>query len=583
MIWTRPWLLLLLVPWLLFMVWQWRRARSTGRWSQVMDPHLLSALGYRAGQQRQPALSLALGLAGVLLIVALAGPARSLAGGTSLSQGSLVVVLDNSLSMAVEDMAPSRLVRARRTVLDWAGSGLFQRTAVIAYSGTAHWLTPFTRDVETLQLQLNQLDPYLMPQYGNRPDRAFARVQEKLKEWPGQRVHILWLTDDASPERAGAIQTRLTQSGRLWIMPFGTEAGGPIPLPNNQGFLNDGSQMVVPRLERTEFSRTAEQLGARVLAPGQQPQAAWLGTAGREASQERAVREFGYWLLVPALMLLLPWYRRGLVYALPAFILLQPPAAEAAQWTDWLLKNREQRAWQAMQEGEYEQAESLSRRPTIDASAAFRQGDYDKAIDHWAELDTPGADFNRGNALVRQGELEAALEAYQRAIDQGHKAARENHRKVKEFLERQQQGSEKQQKQQSSENQQDSGQPSSQSDSESQSGQQNQQSGNESNQPSQPQSESNESEGSQSDSDSRSNNESQPADDAQQAKEPGDGEPQPGQQEADPAERLRQQAVEQLLNQVPRAPESILRHKFQYQYEKDPERQGSNEQETPTW
>ncbi|GGX73592.1 VWA domain-containing protein [Saccharospirillum salsuginis] len=576
MIWTRPWLLLLLVPWLLFMAWQWRRARSAGRWSQVMDPQLLSALGYRAGQQRQPGLSLALGLAGVLLIVALAGPARSLAGGTALSQGSLVVVLDNSLSMAVEDLSPSRLVRARRTALDWAGSSLFQRTAVIAYSGTAHWLTPFTRDVETLQLQLNQLDPYLMPQYGNRPDRAFARVREKLAEWPEQRVHLLWLTDDASPERLGDIQTNLTQNGQVWIMPFGTEAGGPIPLPNNQGFLNDGSQMVVPRLERAEFSQAAEQLGARVLAPGQQPQAAWLGTAGREASEERAVREFGYWLLIPALMLLLPWYRRGLVYALPAMVLLQPPAAEAAQWTDWLLKNREQRAWQALNEGEHEQAEALSRRPAIDASAAFRQGDYDEAIDHWAELDTPAAHFNRGNALVRQGELEPALEAYQRAIDLGHEAARENHRKVKDFLERQQQGSG---------NQQNSEQQPSDSDSEGQSGQDNPQSGDESNQPSQSESESNQPESSPSDSDPRSSNESQSqqADDAQQAEEPGDGEPQPGQQQADSAERLRQQAVEQLLNQVPSAPESILRHKFQYQYEKDPERQGSNEQETPTW
>jgi len=582
MILTRPWLLLLLVPWLLYMVWQWRRSQSSGRWSQVMDLQLLSALGYQAGRQRQPGLSLALGLAGVLLIVALAGPARSLAGGTSLSQGSLVVVLDNSLSMAVEDMAPSRLVRARRTVLDWAGSSLFQRSAVIAYSGTAHWLTPFTRDVDTLALQLNQLDPYLMPQFGNRPDRAFAKVSEKLQEWPGERVHLLWLTDDASPQYANAIQSNRPKNGELWIMPLGTEAGGPIPLPNDQGFLNDGSQMVVPRLERAEFSRVAEQLGARVLAPGQQPQPGWLGTAGREASQERAVREFGYWLLIPALMLLLPWYRRGLVYALPLVVVLQPPAAEAAQWTDWLLKNREQRAWQALKEGDHEQAESLSRRPSVSASAAFAQGEYDKAIDRWAELDTPAAHFNRGNALVRQGELEAALEAYQQAIDLGHEAARENHRKVKDFLERQQQQQNADQ-QQDSQNSQDSdeasqsGQESSQSDSQpGQSGQDDPSSGQES---SPSESEQSGSEGAETDEEAQAEESAMP----EQTDDPTEGDPQPGEQPMDPAERLREQAVEQLLNQVPRAPESILRHKFQYQYEKDPERQGSNQQETPTW
>ena len=590
MIWTRPWMLVLLLPWAAFVLWQWWRARRTGRWSQVMDSDLLSALGYQPGSQRHKGLSLALAIAGVLLIVALAGPARSLAGGTTLSQGSLVVVLDNSLSMTVQDLAPSRLVRARRAVLDWARSGLFQRTAVITYSGSAHWLTPFTRDVDTLALQLNQLDPYLMPQYGNRPDLAFAKVAEKLRESPNQRTHLLWLTDDASPGQLAAIRSTLTHDGRTWIMPVGTEGGGPIPLPDNQGFLNDGDQMVVPRLDRTEVNDVADALGAQVLSLGQEPNSTWLGAAGREASQQRAVREWGYWLLIPALVLLLPWYRRGVIYLLPLFMVLHPDTASAESWSDWWLKNREQRAYQALQEDRPDEARQLSQRPEMDAAAAFTAGDYDAAIDIWSELDSADAHFNRGNALVRKGELDAALEAYDQAIAQGHPTAESNRAKVQQFLEQQQ-------KQQQSGEQGDESQPSQgdQQNGEEQDGQQQSQQGQEAEQqqgespqqnaqpqPSEPADEPEDQSQGSDEQDAESVEEEQTETGwPQETEEEPTGEETDVPPRVDDQTRLREQAVEQLLNQVPQAPDSLLKHKFQYQFQQDPVPRESNGQEDP--
>lgn len=547
MTWLRPWTLVLLLPWLGLMLWFWRHHRHAGRWSRLLEPGMLAALGYEAGRDRGRLTVWALGLAGVLLILALAGPARPLGGGTTLNQGSLVVVLDNTLSMAVEDLSPNRAERARRAVLDWASSGLFLRTGVVVYSGSAHWLTPFTRDIETLALQLNQLTPFIMPQFGNRPDLAFAAVALKQQQLAGQRLHLLWLTDDATSARLETIAGQLKHTGHTWIMPVGTDAGGPIPLPDGQGFLNDGEQMVLPKLDRAGFDQAARQMGARLVPLGSRPAADWLGETRRDTSGDVAVREWGYWLLLPAMLLLLPWYRRGLVFMVPLMLLVPPQQAQAAEWSDWLLKNREQRAYEAYREGDAERSLDLTRRPDLAGAAAFEQGDYQAAIEHWSELDTADAHYNRGNALVRSGELEAALEAYRQAIEKSdHEWARRNLSLVEDFLNRQAQ------------------------------------------QESAPQQPPPPDDGSGEDGALQAEDgEPGPGDSAEpEAGEQGAGEANPGREDASPgdadeatarAEQLRDQAVEQLLNRLQTPSGSVLQRKLRFEFQQNPTDQDESE------
>ena len=428
----RPWLLLLLLPWILGWWWSRRRRRS-GSWSRLIQPSLLKALDHQPG--RDPVgHQWMLGLAGVLIIVALAGPARTQPTTTGLSYGNLVVVLDNSLSMAAEDLMPSRLERARRTVLDWADSGLFERTAVIIYSASAHWLMPLTEDAQTLALQLEQLDPFQMPRYGNRPDLAFQLLAEKQAQLAGQPLHRLWLTDDPGGELIANVDTGNNAGGSTWIMPVGTEQGGPIPLPNGDGFVTDGDQLVVASLDRDAFQRAARRLDGQLLALGSEPPVEWLTARRSVGLAGSSLQEIGPWLLLPALLLLLPWYRRGLVFALPLLlqsIVWQPaPAVAESLW-----QNSEQRAYQAWRQGDTERSRDLSERPELQAQLAYEAGDYATAARYWAQLDSADAHYNRGNALVHQGELEAALAAYDQALAMSeHPAAQYNRQLVADFL-----------------------------------------------------------------------------------------------------------------------------------------------------
>lgn len=555
MIWTRPLILLALLPWLVWGIWRWWQQQRQGAWHRLMDERLLQRLNYRGGARQQSLARGALLLAGVLIIIAAAGPARPLAGGTTLTAGNLIVVLDATLSMTVEDTPPSRAVRAERLVQDWAASGVFERTAVVVYSGSAHWLVPLTRDIETLALQLEQMSPYIMPEFGNRPELAFQQVSERLSTLQG-RNQILWVTDDASPNRLEALLAARPQVERLWLMPVGTESGGPIPLPDGSGYLQDGNRMVMPTLDLAGFREVADRLNAALLPMEQSVENLDLSIDRGAVSQERQVREWGFWLLLPVLVLLLPWYRRGLVYCLPLGLLWQPMPAEAASWVDPLLKNQEQRAFQAYQEEDYERSLALTERPELAAQLAFEQGDYQRAAELWQQLDDAAAHYNRGNALAHQGRLQEAIDAYDEALARADlEAARHNKELVVEALRQQQ---EQQQQQQSQQNQQGD-------ESDSQSGE---------SQDSNPQ------------SDPSQQDEGQPG---EQDEAPPPGEEETDQpegsdaQEADPEEsdasgepeqdleaRRRDQAVEQLLNRVPSAQGQVLQRKFQYQYQQAP-------------
>ncbi|PTY38824.1 hypothetical protein BGP77_10215 [Saccharospirillum sp. MSK14-1] len=435
MTWLRPWLLLLILPWVLGWLWCWRRRRS-GSWSRLIEPDLLKALDHQAG--RDPVgHQWMLGLAGVLIIVALAGPARTQTSTTGLSTGNLVVILDNTLSMATEDLTPSRLERARRTVLDWAGSGLFERTAVIVYSASAHWLMPLTEDAQTLALQLEQLDPFQMPRYGNRPDLAFQLLAEKEAQLAGQPLHRLWLTDDPGGDRLDVINSDNSSGGSTWIMPVGTEEGGPISLPNGDGFVTDGDRLVVASLNRDAFQRAARRLDGQLLALGSEPPVEWLTVRRSIGLAGSSLQDIGPWLLLPALLLLLPWYRRGLVFLVPLMgtsALLWQPLPVAA---DTLWQNAEQKAYQAWRQGDIDRGRDLTERPELQAQLAFEAGDYATAAQYWAQLNDADAHYNRANALVHLGELEAALEAYDQALAQSdHPAAQYNRQLVADFLAR---------------------------------------------------------------------------------------------------------------------------------------------------
>jgi Ca-activated chloride channel family protein len=250
-------------------------------------------------------------------------------------------------------------------------------------------------------------------------------------------------------------------------------------------------------------------------------------------------------------------------------LVLPPTDALAFEWSDLWLRS-DQRGYKAMQEDAPEQAAALFEDPEWLAAARYRSGQYQESAAALTGIDTAEANYNRGNALARSGQLAEAIEAYDRALELApdHEDAEFNRELVAELLEQQEQ---QQQAQQDQAQQPDSG-------GESQSGEEQQQDGQQSPEPStgdgsqDEQQMADQQQDQQSGQDPGSESEGQEPD---AEPEPTDGEEAEGEEQqlaaaASPEEIedwASEQAADQWLRRIPQDPGGLLRRKFLYQYQ----------------
>ncbi|PKM03061.1 MAG: hypothetical protein CVV17_04860, partial [Gammaproteobacteria bacterium HGW-Gammaproteobacteria-7] len=157
-----------------------------------------------------------------------------------------------------------------------------------------------------------------------------------------------------------------------------------------------------------------------------------------ELTRLEAWLDQGHWLLVPLLLLAALAGRRGWLFCLP-LLLLQPQAASAFEMDDlWLRRDQQgQRLLEAQQPDEAAER-FVDRR--WQATARYQAGDYAGAAELFAEGNTAADHYNRGNALARGEALEAAIEAYEQALElqPDLQQAQRNKALVEELLRRRQ-------------------------------------------------------------------------------------------------------------------------------------------------
>ena len=547
---------------------------SSGNWQAVIDPALLPFVLSRAPGRGRDYRWWLMGLVGVVAVAALAGPAwQRIEQPVFRTQQALVVALDLSRSMDAQDIAPSRIVRAKLKVLDILERRKSGQTALVVYSANAFTVTPLTTDTDTIAALVNSLATDIMPSRGSYPVAAIGKAR-KLLEQAGVGVgEILLITDGGSSPAAEDTARELRGAGyTLSVLAVGTAAGAPIPRVSG-GFVTDNrGKIAVPRLEAYSL---------RALAAAGGGQFAILSADNRDLdhlfSTERVVgvasdaslttdrwREQGPWLLLLLLPMAALAFRRGWVLLLLVFV-VPLPQAEAAVWDNlWLNKN--QQAQKLLREGNARDAVVLFDDTEWQAVARYRAGDFAASAAQFAEQSNVRNLYNLGNALAFQGELDAAIGAYEKALasDPDNDDAQYNLKLVKSLRKEQQQEQQNQgDDQQAGE---DPGGEGEQSDANSDPDQQ----GSEGNS----QSDAQESDAPQR-GDEEMNNEDLEAlqQELRRAAEQAETGEQPQQPSAAELAELRQQqeqqqALEQWLRRVPDDPGGLLRRKFRHQYQR---------------
>ncbi len=557
----RPWWLLAAIPaaWLGL---QWARRRASGsHWEDALEPQLLSVLLESSGKTRGRHYGLLLAAALSIGAVGLAGPTwQKLPQPVEQQNDALVILFDLSLSMYAEDLSPSRLVRAKHKIADVLRQRDEGFTALVAYAGDAHTVTPLTDDTRTIENLLGALGPEMMPAFGSDAGAALELAHRLFDNAFMEQGRILLLTDGI--DRLADVAAHCNPGFPVSVLGIGTPEGAPIPLD----FANRPGQLLENRRGETIHARLDEErLGTaadlchgryRTIAVGDADIDALLDTPlPRDLATTEVERDFdtwsdaGYWVTLALLPLLLLGFRRGVLACLA--LVLIPVPAEADLWDD-LWQRRDQQAFDALREGEPERASELFEDEAWRSAADYRNENYEGAAEGWAaqsqaEPSAATGHYNLGNALAHLGDLDGAIAAYDRALaaEPNHEDAAFNRNLLEQLQQQQQQAADQE------------------------NGEQQNEGGNAPENERQPQDsppgEQQQSQDQQASAEQNPNEGEEQQPPPEQQSNEGEGEQPMQAQQEDSARDEQREALEQWLRRVPDDPGGLLRRKFEYE------------------
>ncbi|MFW9439965.1 VWA domain-containing protein [Xanthomonas euvesicatoria] len=399
---TLLWALLAIVP--AAALWHWRR-RDADVWRQSVDAHLLPKLLVSGGRRGWLGFVLA-ALTYALAVLAMSGPSwRQTERPVFQSSMPLVVVLDLSSSANATDLPPSRLLQARAKLATLLRKRAGGEVALLVYAGESFTVAPLTEDSANVALFLDALSPSVMPVDGKRADRAIDAAAQLLQQAGFKQGEILLVSDSADRSAESSARVARSRGFSVSALGVGGERGAAYRTASGeiaQAKLDEGSLRTLAAQGGGRYARIApddaDLRALGVLDPSQQP----LADETAESDGGKSWLDEGYWLVLPVMLLSLLAFRRRAVVAVLAMVCVLPLAqpAHAADGTLW------QRADQVQQQ-------------RLDAGVqAYRKGDFAAAQKAFEAVPTDEGLYNLGNALARQGQYDAAIAAYDRALKQ---------------------------------------------------------------------------------------------------------------------------------------------------------------------
>ena len=472
----RPWyLLFLLIPLFLLFRKKGLTAGGDSPWAQICDKPLLDFLLVKKSADAKQALQVLRFIILLILPLALAGPSWQKIENPALKvDNPLIIALNMSSDMWGKDVSPSRAVRAKFLIKDILRDINTTETGLEVYSREPFMISPISEDKNLVDNLLPALTYDIMPENGDRLDRAVDLAVERLHNTGYDEGNIIVLTSDVGERFDLALQSAAKAAAE----------GYKVNIIDINAKKNSKLQMVAEKGHGVYLSYN-ENLKPLISDIND--------ITDREFNQSRNLQtvwfDNGYYLLFLPALLLLYFFRRGVI-ALFFITLLCAQNADAG----WFLNNN-QEAMKAFEKGDYNTATEKFDNQPWKAGSAYKKGDYAKASQIYSTLDGDENLYNLGNALAKSGKIEEAIVKYEEVLKQNP-----NHEDAKfnlEYLKQQQQNQQNQQQnqQQNKQNQDNSQQQQQQNSQATQKNQENQSQENQENRQSESQSQQNENDG----------------------------------------------------------------------------------------
>jgi Ca-activated chloride channel family protein len=254
--WQHPRLLLLLIAVPLLPLLRWLLARRRRQVVVAFGPSGLRP-DWRAGLRFVPTILLALSQG--LFILAVARPQHLSEHLTQTGRGiDIVLALDVSGSMEIEDLKPTRLAAAKRLASRFVQRRAGDRLGLVAFAGQAYALVPLTTDYDLLLDNLGSLRPGLIEEDGTAIGTALGVAINRLRESPAKSRICVLLSDGES--NAGSLDpllaAQLAHAYGIRLYTIGLGEDGYVPFGRDS---TTGKQRYVQtRLDETTMRQLAE-------------------------------------------------------------------------------------------------------------------------------------------------------------------------------------------------------------------------------------------------------------------------------------------------------------------------------------
>ncbi len=259
---------------------------------------------------------LLLGGAAALALLALARPQWGEVAEPRVSRSrDVMLALDLSRSMLADDVAPSRLARARLLVEALLDALRGERVGLTVFAGTAFVQSPLSADYEVLRELLGGLDPSFLPQGGTDYAAMLRAATEAFAASGDGDRYLVVLSDGEAHDDAwrGLLPTLRERGIRVVGLGVGTASGAPVPDERGGAMHDAAGAPVLSRLEPRTLQALAEQTGGTY-----RDAATWVdivdlvgatvahGRAAEAAAPPQVRRHDRFqWFLAPALLLAL--------------------------------------------------------------------------------------------------------------------------------------------------------------------------------------------------------------------------------------------------------------------------------------
>ena len=266
------WFWLLFVPLGMLLLFLWTQLWKKRTKRKFSDLKLLKRLSPDQSLFKSVLKFITLSLGFICLIIALVNPKIGTSLQTLKREGiDIVFAIDVSKSMLAEDIAPSRLEKAKQLTTQIINNLVSDRVGIIAYAAKAVPQLPITTDYSAAKMFLQNMNTDMLSSQGTAIDEAIqlSRNYYNDEEQTNRVLVIISDGEDHNNLSLDVAEAAAKEGIKIFTIGVGTEKGGPIPIKRNgivMSYKKDqNNATVITKLNKKTLSEIADEANGRYV------------------------------------------------------------------------------------------------------------------------------------------------------------------------------------------------------------------------------------------------------------------------------------------------------------------------------